>query len=87
MGWEKYKNKIHAIQNVRKKFLQAETEEKILAEGNLPFKVKCQGIIIKIQLIVMKANFLQNALKRRSEVLKRESMPPTPLASFTYERH
>ena len=31
-----------------KKFSQAETEEKkILADGNLPFKVKCRGIIIK----------------------------------------
>ena len=49
-----------------KKFLQAETEEKkILAEGNLVFKVKCQGIIIKIPLIVMTVNFLQNALKQR----------------------
>ena len=34
-----------------KKFLQAEAEEKkILTEGNLTFKVKCQGIIIKITI-------------------------------------
>ena len=62
-GGENTKKKIHASQNVRKKeFLQAESEEKkILAEGNLAFKV----IILKIPLIVMTANFLQNALKQR----------------------
>ena len=38
--------------------------KKNLAEGNLPFKVKCPGIIIKIPLTVMTANFLQNALKQ-----------------------
>ena len=33
---------------LEKKFLQAETEEKKFpTEGNLTFKVKCQGIIIK----------------------------------------
>ena len=65
-GWGKYKKKFMQAKMSAKKCLQAETEEKkILAEGNLPLKVKCQGIIIKIPFIVMTANFLENALKQR----------------------
>ena len=50
-GWEKYKKK-------KKKFMQAkmsenknsckpELKKKILAEGNLPFKIKCEGITVE----------------------------------------
>ena len=43
--------KNHASPNARKKFVQAETEEKIIAEGKLTFKVKCQGKkVLKIKM-------------------------------------
>ena len=47
-GWGKYRKKNSCKPKCpKKKFLQAETEEKIIVtEGNFTFRVKCQGIII-----------------------------------------
>ena len=45
-------------QKCPKKFLQAETEEKNVAEGDLTFKIKCQGNILKaIPFSVLKILF------------------------------